>query len=81
MHGSQSNESIRRSTFLTTSHNMHIFALPISVLVTTAENGQNSLEKLRWLFQKAALLMVEIIILFHETIGLCLVAKIKISPP
>lgn len=34
--GSQSNESIRRSTFLTASHNMHIFALPISVLVTTA---------------------------------------------
>ncbi len=37
--GSQSNESIRRSTFLTASHNMHIFALPISVLVTTAGNG------------------------------------------
>ena len=30
---------------------------------------------------KAALLTVEVIILFHETIGLCLVAKIKISPP
>lgn len=39
MPGSQSNESIRRSTFLTASHNMHIFALPIYVLVTTAGNG------------------------------------------
>lgn len=29
---------IRRQTFLTTSHNMHIFALAISVLVTTAGN-------------------------------------------
>lgn len=28
-----------RQTFLTTSHNMHIFALPISVMVTTAGNG------------------------------------------
>ena len=31
--------------------------------------------------QKAALLTVEIIILFHKTTALCLVAKIKISPP
>ena len=29
---------IRRSTYLTTSHNMHIFALPISVQVTNARN-------------------------------------------